>query len=158
MDGKAFILRLLLLTPGVLLAAWLTPGIYYEDGSALLLAVVLLCVFNAFIKPLLIFLSLPFILLSLGFGVILVNTFLLWLVAVVVPSFSVAGFGSALLGSVIISITSLLVTVLIGAGKPGAGSFHVSVNGRTYASSRPSDKNRLPKKRSVQRDDDVIDI
>ncbi len=157
-DGKAFFLRLLLLTPGVLLAAWLTPGIHYDDGSGLLLAVVLLCLFNAFLKPLLILFSLPFILLSLGFGVILVNAFLLWLVAVLIPTFVVAGFGSALLGSLIISLTSLLVTLLIGGGKPGSGSFRVSINGRTYGSGNMPDKNRLPKDRRPHRNDDVIDI
>jgi putative membrane protein len=161
MDGKAFFLRALLLTPGVALAAFLTPGIHYDDGGGLLLAIILLCVLNAFLKPLLILFSLPFILLSLGLGVILVNAFLLWLVAVVIPTFSVASFGSALLGSLIISITSLLVTVLIGANKPGAkANFRVSINGRTYGNGpqQAPGHDRLPQDRRSRRDDDVIDI
>jgi putative membrane protein len=158
MDIKGFLLRALLLTPGVFLAALLTPGIHFEDGESLFLAVMLLCLLNAFLKPLLIFFSLPFILLSLGLGVILVNAFLLWLVALLLPTFSVAGFGSALLGAFIISITSLIVLALIGLGKPGSLNFRFSINGRNYGTRTEMKNQRITQNRKSSKDEDVIDI
>jgi len=96
----------LVLAVGTCLAAWMVPGIHYNDNwVALALVVLILSLLNAFVKPLLILFTLPFVVLTLGLGLWVINALLLMLVAKVVEDFYVAGFGSALMGAAIISFT-----------------------------------------------------
>ncbi len=102
-------------------AAWLVPGIRVEReawtvfaGMALILGLV-----NAFIRPLLKLLSCPFIILTLGFFVLVINGITLWLAsAIAVEWFHVGyyvdGYWSAFLGALIVSIVSVILTALIG--------------------------------------------
>jgi putative membrane protein len=109
-----FLLRVVLNTVGVLLAARLVPGITVTSPSAAILAGVVLGVVNATIRPVLIVLTLPFTILTLGLFIFLVNAFCLALVAWLVPGFGVHGFFAALLGSIFITIVSwILSSVLV---------------------------------------------
>ncbi|HLP06832.1 MAG TPA: phage holin family protein [Opitutaceae bacterium] len=108
-------LRWLFLAMGVALAAKIVPGIHCDDGMTLLVVVILLSLFNAFLKPLLVLFTLPLVVLSAGFGLWLINAFLLWATSRFVDGFYVGGLGAALLGSLIISLTNMAFTVLFGA-------------------------------------------
>ncbi len=103
---------------GVMLATKIVSGISCEDGMTLFVVVVLLGFFNAILKPLLLFFTLPFILFTLGLGVIVINALLFMLVGKIVDGFEVAGFWSAVGGSLVVSITNLLISGLISGPKP----------------------------------------
>lgn len=109
-------LRWLITTVGVLVADLLLPGISYDKASALFLASLSLGLLNAFVRPVLVFFSLPFVLLTLGLGLLLINALLLSVVGSLVPGFRVNGFGSAFLGGLIISLTSFAANLLLGRG------------------------------------------
>jgi len=111
-----FLQRWLVTTVAVLVADLLLPGISYDVPSSLFLASLLLGLLNAFVRPVLVFFSLPFVLLTLGFGLLIINALLLLLVGSVIRGFKVDGFVSALLGALIISLTSVVMNVLLGRG------------------------------------------
>lgn len=102
------LLRWAILALGVVLATKVVPGIHYNDGSTLVVVVLLLSFFNAILKPLLVLFTLPFILLTMGLGVIVINALLFLFVGRLVDGFHVDGFWSAVGGAVIVSITNLL--------------------------------------------------
>jgi len=108
-----FLLRVVLNTVAVLLAARIVPGIYVASPAAAILAGLVLGVINATIKPVLIVLTLPFTLLTLGLFIFIVNAFCLGLVAWLVPVFTVHGFAPALIGSVFITLVSWTLSALL---------------------------------------------
>jgi len=115
------LLRWVVLALGVVLSAKIVPGIGYDDGLTLVVVVLLLSLFNAVLRPLLVLFTLPFIVLTLGLGLLLVNAVLFYLVGKLVDGFHVAGFGSALLGAVIVSATNFIMSALTGPPRPPAG-------------------------------------
>jgi len=104
------LLRWAVLAIGVVLATKLVPGIRCDDGATLLVVVILLSFFNAILKPLLVLFTLPFILLTLGLGIIVINAFLFLLVGRLVEGFYVASFWSAVGGAIIVSVTNMLLS------------------------------------------------
>lgn len=106
------LVRWLVLALGVMLATKIVPGITCNDGSTLVAVVLLLSFFNAILKPLLVLFTLPFIVFTLGLGVVLINALLFLFVGRLVNGFVVDGFWSALGGSLVVSITNLLVSVI----------------------------------------------
>src|SRR5947199_9484437 len=106
---KGFIQQWLIGTLAVLVATQLVKGIHYDAISGLLVATLLLGILNTFVRPLLTFLSLPLLLLTLGFFRLIINAGLLLLVGGLVEQFHVDGFGAAFWGALIISIISLLL-------------------------------------------------
>jgi putative membrane protein len=97
-----------ILAIGVMLATKLVPGIRCDDGRTLILVVLVLSLFNAVLKPLLVLFTLPFILLTLGLGVIVINALLFLFVGRLIEGFHVDSFWSALGGALIVSITNLV--------------------------------------------------
>ena len=132
------LVRWSVLALGVTIATKLITGIHCDDANTLIVVVLLLSLFNAVLKPLLVLFTLPFILLSLGLGMLVINAFLFMLVGRMVEGFHVAGFWPALGGALIVSVTNMIVSRLIGTKPPRPPGAH-----------RPSP----PAKR-----DDVIDI
>lgn len=104
------LLRWAVLALGVVLATRLVPGIRCDDGATLLVVVVLLSLFNAVLKPLLLLFTLPFIVLTMGLGIIVINALLFLLVGRLVEGFYVASFWSAVGGALIVSVTNLLLS------------------------------------------------
>jgi len=102
----AFILRWFVTTIAVFVAAKLIPGITCNGWEALLGVSLLLGIINAFIRPVLLLLSLPIIIVTLGIFIFVINALLLLLVSKIVPAFSVDGFWSAFFGAIVISIVS----------------------------------------------------
>jgi putative membrane protein len=107
------LVRWFVLALGVVLSTKIVPGISYDTGTTLAVVVVVLSFFNAVLKPLLLLFTLPFIVLSLGIGIWIINAILFYFVGRLVDGFYVAGFGSALLGALIVSLTNLLLNRLL---------------------------------------------
>jgi putative membrane protein len=106
----AFVIRWLFTTIAVLVAAHLIPGIGYDGWGALLGASLLLGIINAFVRPILLLLSLPWIILTMGLFIFVINALLLMLVSKIVPAFQVSGFWSAFFGAIVISVVSWLLS------------------------------------------------
>jgi putative membrane protein len=109
-----FWVRLLVTAVGLLIASGLLSGIEFVGLPALFFAALVLGCANAVIRPVVILLTIPFTVVTLGFFLFVVNAAMIGLTAFLVPGFSVAGFGSALFGSVIVSITGMFASWYIG--------------------------------------------
>jgi putative membrane protein len=109
------LVRWAVLALGVALAARLISGISYDNGVTLLIVAILLGFCNAVLRPVLLLFTLPFIILSLGFGVLIVNALLFYFVGKIVDGFTVASFWSALGGSIIVSVTSMVMNSVLGS-------------------------------------------
>jgi len=108
-----FLLRLLLNGVAVFLAAQLIPGIGVSGPAAAIVAGIVLGLINAIIRPLLILLTLPATLITLGLFIFVVNAICLALAAWFVPGFTISGFIPALLGALAITIISWLLSALL---------------------------------------------
>ena len=95
------LVRWLVLALGVLLATKLVHGIHCTDVSTLIVVVLLLSLFNAILKPILLLFTLPFIILTMGLGVVLINALLFFWAGSLVEGFYVADFWAALWGAVV---------------------------------------------------------
>lgn len=107
------IIRLLLSALGVMLVAYLVPGIAVASFWIALLAAIVIGVVNALVRPILNLLALPITVLTLGLFSLIVNAACFGLAAWLVPGFTVAGFGPAFWGALALSIYGWLVNVLI---------------------------------------------
>ena len=112
------LVRWLVLALGVTIAAKLVPGIRCDDGATLVTVVVLLSLFNTFLKPLLVLFTLPFILVTMGVGMIVINALLFLFVGRLGGGFHVGGFWSAVGGALVVSATNVIVSRLIRPGRP----------------------------------------
>ena len=101
--------RWFVLTIAVWIAAVIVPGIAYDGRKSLLVAALVLGILNTVVRPILRLLSLPFIILSFGLFLLVINALLLKLTAWLVPGFQVAGFWPAVGASVVISIVSMFL-------------------------------------------------
>jgi putative membrane protein len=116
---KKFIKSWVINTLAVLVAVYIVPGIHFQDQSVLTPFVVslVLGILNAFIRPIIILFALPLLVLTLGLFMLVINALLLYLVGILLHSyFQVDGFGWAFLGALIISVVSVLLNSLTGAG------------------------------------------
>ncbi len=104
----------MLIAVGVLIAAHTSRGISYEDYLALVLVVLVLSFLNLILKPVLILFTLPFVILSLGFGVWVINALLLRMADGLVTGFTVASWEAAFWGALVISLTSLAANLFLG--------------------------------------------
>jgi putative membrane protein len=101
----------------ILLASYFVPGIRVDTLSTAIIAACVLGLINIFVKPILVLLTLPLSILTLGLFYFFVNAFLLELVAHLVSGFVVKDFFSAFLGSLIISFVSWLASSFIATHK-----------------------------------------
>ncbi len=111
---RGFLLRMLVSAVGLWLSSLLVGGIQIEGSGTLLGAALLLGVVNAVVRPLLIVLTFPLTVITLGLFLLVINAAMLGLVAWMLPSFHIAGFFSALAGAVIVGLTSYLASWYIG--------------------------------------------
>jgi putative membrane protein len=112
--AKSFLQRWFVTTLGVLAAAGMVRGIHAGNMVALLVASFLLGLLNAFIRPVLLVLALPLLIVTLGLFTFVINAVLLYFVSALVRDFYVADFWTALKGSVLISIVSMLTNAMLG--------------------------------------------
>ena len=107
------VLRWAILALGVALATKLVPGIECRDGMSLCAVVVVLSFCNSILKPLLVLFTLPFSLLTMGLGLLVINALLFLFVGRLVEGFQVAGFWPALWGALVVSITNWIVSAFV---------------------------------------------
>jgi len=107
------LLRFLLNALALWVAAWLIPGIYLASPAAAIIAGIVLGFVNAIVRPVLVLLTLPVTLITLGLFIFIINAICLALTAWVVPGFTINGFGSALLGALVVSVVSWLLNGLL---------------------------------------------
>ncbi|HOJ26991.1 MAG TPA: phage holin family protein [Candidatus Saccharicenans sp.] len=106
-----FIVRLIINMVAVLIISYLFPKMIHVDGFlAALVAAFLLGIVNSIIKPILVLLTLPITVLTLGLFLLVINGLMLWLVSALVKGFYVNGFWGAVFGSVLISIVSWILS------------------------------------------------
>lgn len=108
------LVRTLIIALGLGLATVLIPGVTINGAGTLLVAALLLGLVNAIIRPLLVVLTLPLTLLTLGVFLLVINAAMFGLVAAMLDDFQVAGFFSALFGAMIVGLTSTLASWYIG--------------------------------------------
>lgn len=114
---KQFLLRWTINTLSVLIAVELVRGIDYNTPTDLLVASLLLGVLNTFLRPILMVLSLPLVIFTLGLFMLFINGLVLYFVGYLLkPHFTVAGFWPAFWGALVISISTLLLNSLMGVG------------------------------------------
>ena len=92
--------------------AWLIPGISVANFWSAMLACVVIAIINVFVKPVIKFISLPINILTVGLFSLVINALLLMLAGWITPGLHVDGFLSALLGSLILSVCSVIVSKL----------------------------------------------
>lgn len=97
--------------------AYLVPGIGVETFWTALMAALVLGLVNALLRPLLLILTLPVNILTLGLFTFVINAFMLWLVSTIVKGFTVDGLVPALLGALVLWIASMLVDALLKEAK-----------------------------------------
>lgn len=131
----------LLIALGVTIAANVLPGISYDKPSTLVFVVLLMSVLNLFVKPLLILFTLPFIILTLGIGVLLINAILFVLVGKIIPGFTVESFWTAFWSALIVSVITFLANMFLRTQRQKKG------NGSQGGHAK-----------KIKDDDDVIDI
>jgi putative membrane protein len=112
------LVRWIVLALGVVIATHIVPGIHCSDTQALVVAVLLLSLFNALLKPVLLLFTLPFIILTMGVGILVINAILFLFVGRLVQGFTVDGFWSALGGSLVLSVTSIVMNGLLRSSAP----------------------------------------
>ncbi len=103
------LLRWIIFAVLIIFIAWLIPGISVENFLSAMLACVVIALINAFVKPILTFISLPINFLTLGLFTFVLNALLLMLAGYITPGFEVEGFLSALIGSVLLALLSGVV-------------------------------------------------
>src|SRR5574340_450823 len=107
--ASRILLRLFILVAGIALAAYLVTGIIITGWSPVIKAAILLGLLNISIRPVLILLTLPINLITLGLFTLVINGFILWLVGHAITGFVVSGFLTAIAGSIVISLLSIIL-------------------------------------------------
>lgn len=111
-----FVIRTLVTAGALWVAVAIVPGLAARDMGALLIAAIVLGLVNAIVRPVAVILSIPLTILTFGLFLLVVNAGMLALVAALVPSFTVAGFWSALFGAIVVSIVSGLINGALAEG------------------------------------------
>ena len=115
-----FLIHWLVVALALYAAAWILPGVAVSSWPALLVAALVLGFVNAVIRPILVILTLPITLLTLGLFYLVVNGAAFALAALVVPGFTVGGCGSAIVGALVVSLASWFIGLFIGGERTSA--------------------------------------
>lgn len=107
------IVRWLLLAAALLLVAHLYSGVSVASFGSAMIAALVLGLFNTLVRPLLVLLTLPVTLLTLGLFLFVINALMFWAAATVLDGFGVTGFGAALIGSLIYSACGMVIDVAV---------------------------------------------
>jgi len=109
----------------LMLVAYLVGGIHVQGFFSALVASALIGLLNAFLRPLLIILTLPLTILTLGLFAFVINALMLLLASSILAGFQVDGFGSALWGALLLTLVSWLIGALTGGDRGQGGSFTI---------------------------------
>ena len=109
--------RWLVNAAALLLVAYLYPGVHVESFFTAVIAALVLGLVNAVVRPILVILTFPVTLLTLGLFLFVINALMFWLVAEIVQGFAVNGFLAALIGSILYSVITLITSWILFSGK-----------------------------------------
>ncbi len=109
-----FLIRAAVVAIGLWLASKIVPGVHISSTESLIAAALLLGIVNAIVRPILILLTLPITLLTLGLFLLVINGLMIELVSYFLPGFVVDGLWSAILASIIVSLTSWVMSGWVG--------------------------------------------
>ena len=115
----SLIIRWFINALALMLVAYLYSGVQVNGIIEALIAALVLGLVNALIRPILVVLTLPVTILTLGLFIFVINAFLFWFVAEVVKGFAVSGFMGALIGSLMFSVITLVTSWLISGRQAG---------------------------------------
>jgi putative membrane protein len=149
---NGILIRWLTLTGAIIFTSYLLDGIRVSGYVTAVFAAAMLGILNALFRPILILLTLPINILTLGFFTFVINALMLKTASAVITGFDVDGFWSAIFGSLIISAISWLLNSFI--NERGRVSYHVQY-GRTRHAGRPGQPGHPHRK---QIDKDTIDL
>lgn len=127
MDSKTYIIRWLINAGGLLIVSKIMDSIEIDSILTAVVAAAVIGLINIFLRPLLIILTLPINILSLGLFTLVINGLIFYFVGSIVEGFQVAGYLAAFLGALILSIINVLATFMIGMGK---GKVFINIHGR----------------------------
>lgn len=113
LQAMKILTRWLLLAGALLLVAHLYPGVVVKSFSSALAAALVLGLLNTLLRPVLVLLTLPVTVLTLGLFLFVINAAMFWAAAYLLEGLSVAGFGAALIGSLIYSLCGMVIDVVI---------------------------------------------
>jgi putative membrane protein len=116
-----FILHWLVTAVALGIAARIVPGVQIASGGVLVGAALVLGFVNAIVRPILVILTLPLTLLTLGLFYLVVNGMAFGIAAAIVPGFAVASLGSAVVGALVVAVISSLISWLMRASQPRDG-------------------------------------
>jgi putative membrane protein len=105
------LVRWLLLAAALLLVAYLYPGVSVTSFGTAMIAALVLGLLNTIVRPLLVLLTLPVTLITLGLFLFVINALMFWAAASVLSGFNVNGFVAALVGSLIYSLCGMVIDV-----------------------------------------------
>jgi putative membrane protein len=111
LSAMKLIVRWLLLAAALLLVAHLYPGVTVKSFGAAMVAALVLGLLNTLVRPLLVLLTLPVTLVTLGLFLFVINALMFWAAASLLDGLAVTGFAAALIGSVIYSLCSMVIDV-----------------------------------------------
>ena len=111
---KGILLRSMIIMLGLALASAILPGVNILGTGSLIFAAILLAIVNAIVRPIAFILTLPLTIVTMGLFIFVLNAAMFGLVASMLDNFQVAGFWSAIFGSIIVSITSTVASWYIG--------------------------------------------
>jgi putative membrane protein len=107
------VVRWLLLAAALLLVAYLYPGVTVASFGTAMIAALVLGLLNTVVRPLLVLLTLPVTLVTLGLFLFIINALMFWAAASLLDGFNVSGFAAALIGSLIYSLCSMVIDVAV---------------------------------------------
>ena len=127
---KGFVFRLVITGLGLWAAETIVPGVRIDGWGNLVVAALLLGIVNAVIRPIILILTLPLTVLTLGLFILVVNGISLALVAWLMPGFSLSGLGSAILASIVVGLTSWVASAFVGGSGRIERYRRIEVTGR----------------------------
>ena len=107
-----FIIKLLVTAAAAMLSAYILPGVYIEGFLTAIILALVLAVLNAIVKPVLVFLTIPVTVLTLGLFLLVINALIILLADWLVAGFDVSGFFAALLFSLVLAIVTAIIDMI----------------------------------------------
>ena len=110
---RGFLIRAAVVALGLWLASQIVPGVEIRSTGSLIAAALLLGIVNAFVRPILVILTLPITLLTLGLFLLVINGIMILVASHIVPGFQVYGFAPAFWGAVVLALLGMLIKAVV---------------------------------------------
>ena len=108
-----FLIRAAVVAVGLWVASLIVPGVSFSSNESLIWAALLLGIINAFVRPILVILTIPITILSLGLFLLVINGIMIMLASAVVPGFLVRGFAPAFWGAVVLALLGMVIRAVV---------------------------------------------